>query len=77
MGAPLAPIGSFTPTADTGSRSQSYSLPQSWGVVVGGAGTEGARLAFAQPGQAPGARAGGCRGPLYSKALVLPGPSSN
>lgn len=37
MGAPLAPIGSFTPTADTGSRSQSCSLPQSWGVVVGGA----------------------------------------
>lgn len=50
MGAPLAPIGSFTPTADTGSRSQSYSLPQSWGVVVGGA------LSQASQYSLPGAR---------------------
>lgn len=35
MGAPLAPAVSFTPTADMGNRSQSYSLPQSWGAGGG------------------------------------------
>lgn len=45
--------------------------------MVGGAGKEGMGLDFTRPGQAPGAWAGGCRGALYGKALVLPGPSSN